>query len=62
MSGLHCYAKTCWGNEAVEAADNTQDLKGACIILAKMKLRDGTITAEFERIGKGKITLSTYYD
>ena len=58
MSGLCCHAKICWGNEAVEAADNTQDLKGAHIVLAKMKLWDGTITAKFECIGKGKITYS----
>jgi hypothetical protein len=57
-SGLRRHAKSCWGDEAVEAADSTQDLQGARVILAKTKLRDGSITAEFERIGKGKITYS----
>ena len=57
-SGLRRHAKNCWGNEAVEAADGTQDLDSARIVLAKTKLRDGSITAEFERIGKGKVTFS----
>jgi hypothetical protein len=57
-SSLRRHAKNCWGEEAVEAADNTQDLEGAREVLGKTKLRDGSITAEFERIGKGKITYS----
>ena len=42
----------------MEAADGTHDLDGARVVLAKTKLRDGSITAEFERIGKGKVTFS----
>ena len=57
-SGLRRHAKNCWGDEAVEAADGTQDLESARKVLAKTKLRDGTITAQFERIGKGKVTFS----
>ena len=57
-SGLHRHAKNCWGDEAVEAADGTKDLEGAREVLAKTKLRDGSITAEFERIGKGKVSYS----
>jgi ribulose-5-phosphate 4-epimerase/fuculose-1-phosphate aldolase len=57
-SGLHRHAKNCWGEEAVEAADNTKDLESACVILTKTKLRDGSITAEFSRIGKEKVTYS----
>ena len=57
-SGLHRHAKNCWGVEAVEAADGTQDLESAHKVLAKTKLRDGAITAQFERIGKGKVTFS----
>lgn len=57
-SGLRRHAKNCWGDEAVEAADSTRDLDGARVVLAKTKLHDGTITAEFERIGKGKVTYS----
>lgn len=57
-SSLRRHAKNCWGEEAVQAADNTEDLASARVILTKTKLRDGSITAEFERIGKGKVTYS----
>ena len=57
-SGLRRHAKNCWGEDAVVAADSTQDLEGARLILANTKLRDGSITAQFERIGKEKITYS----
>ena len=57
-SGLRRHAKKCWGEDAVEAADGTQDLDSARLVLAKTKLRDGSITAQFERIGKTKITYS----
>ncbi len=40
------------------AADNTHGIDAAREVLAKSKLRDGSITAEFERIGKGKVTYS----
>ena len=57
-SGLRWHAKNCWGDEAVEAADSTQDLDSAHVVLAKTKLRDGSITAEFKHIGKGKVSYS----
>ena len=57
-SGLGRHAKNCWGDEAVAAADSTQDLESARVVLAKTKLCDGSITAEFECIGKGKVTYS----
>ena len=57
-SGLRQHAKNCWGDEAVEAADATQDLQSARAVLMKTKLHDGSITAEFERIKKGKVTYS----
>ena len=58
MSSLRRHAKNCWDEEAVQAADNTEDLASARVILTKTKLRDGSITAKFERIGKGKVTYS----
>jgi len=57
-SGLRRHAIKCWGAETVKSADGTKDLEAARTILLKSKLRDGTIMAEFERIGKGKITYS----
>jgi len=58
-SNLRKHAKICWGSEAVEAADNTRDVDAAREILSKTKVQDGSITAEFARIGKGKVTFST---
>jgi hypothetical protein len=52
------HAKICWGAETVAAADATKSLVGAREVLAKAKLKDGSITAEFVRIGKGKVTYS----
>jgi len=57
-SNLRKHAKICWGLEAVEAADNTCDVDAARKILSKTKLQDGSITTEFKRIGKGKVTFS----
>jgi hypothetical protein len=34
-SGLRRHARMCWGDEAVDAADNTKDLEGAREVLAK---------------------------
>ena len=52
------FIKGMGGSDAVEAADGTQDLESARVVLAKTKLRDGSITALFEHIGKQKITYS----
>ena len=57
-SNLQKHAKGCWGEEAVAAADNTRSIDAAREVLAKSKLQDGSITAEFERIRKGKVTYS----
>jgi hypothetical protein len=54
-SSLHRHAMKCWGTETVKSADGTKDLEAARAILLKMKLRDGTIMAEFERIGRSKV-------
>lgn len=58
-SNLRKHAKLCWGNEAVEAADRTRDVDGAREILEQTKLRDGSIAAKFQQIGKGKVRFST---
>jgi len=52
------HAKVCWGDETVAAADATRDLDGARKVLVESKLKDGSITAEFERIGWDKVTYS----
>lgn len=57
-SGLRRHAKKCWGEETVSAADKTKDLDAARTVIAKTSLRDGSITAAFERIGKEAVTYS----
>ena len=56
--GLHWHAKNCWGEETVKAAINTRDLKAVRKIMGQDKLKDGSVTAAFGRIGKGKVTYS----
>jgi len=55
-SNMCKHTKRCWGDEAVATADATQDINAAQAVLASSKLRDGSITAEFVRIGKGKVS------
>lgn len=57
-SNLIRHAKICWGAETVEAATATRDIDAAREVLSKAKLKDGSIVAEFQRIGKDKITYS----
>lgn len=56
-SNLRTHAVKCWGLEAVEAA-NGVSLADARTATKKGKLCDGSITAAFERKGKGKVTYS----
>ena len=54
---LRKYAKVCWRDEGLAAADATGNIDAAHEVL--INIRDGSITSEFEHIGKGKVTLST---
>jgi hypothetical protein len=58
-SNLRKHAKVCWGDDAIAAADTTYNVDAAREILLKSDKRDGSITAEFQRIGKGKVSFST---
>ena len=42
------HAKKCWGDEAVEGADNAKDVSEAHEKVVKSILQDGSITAAFE--------------
>ena len=53
---LRKHAKICWGVETVAAADGTRNVNDAREALKKVK--DGSITEAFERVGKGKVTYS----
>ena len=57
-SNLRKHAKSCWGAETVEAADRTKDVSEARDSVVKPLGKDGSITAIFERVGKGKVTYS----
>ncbi|KAJ3498251.1 hypothetical protein NLJ89_g10242 [Agrocybe chaxingu] len=55
-SNMRKHAKTCWGVERVEAADSAANLGEARKMVNSLK--DGSITAAFERKGKGRVTYS----
>lgn len=56
---LRKHARLCWGDEILQGADACGDLDSAREGLGKArKLKDGSITAAFERKGKGKVTYS----
>ena len=57
-SNLWRHAKICWGSEAVEAADGTQDIKAARAALHSMKTTNGSITAAFQQVAQGKAVYS----
>ena len=61
-SNMHKHAKNCWGDEVVSNALETKgalSIEEVCNSLSKAKLLDGSITASFERKGKGSVTFST---
>ena len=57
---LRKHAKECWGEEMIQKADATKDLKLARQEITKAREpKDGPITASFARIeGKGPVTYS----
>jgi hypothetical protein len=56
---LRKHARMCWGDEILRAADACGNLESARVGLnAAKKQKNGSITAAFERKGKGNITYS----
>ena len=55
---LRVHAINCWGQENVNNSENAIDITSARESLKGAELRDGSITAVFERTGKGKVTYS----
>src|SRR5437763_10762735 len=55
---LRKHAKTCWGEEAVKAANEAKDVSEAREKVVHALNRSGSIDAAFERKGKGKVTYS----
>jgi hypothetical protein len=55
---LQAHAVQCWGLEILEKSEEAPNIVSARDALKKVDLRDGSITAVFERMGKGKATYS----
>ena len=58
MSNLRKHAKRCWGDEIVAAADQAKNAKEVRATTVSGALDLESITAAFERTGKGKVTYS----
>jgi hypothetical protein len=56
-SNLRRHAKICWGEDAVAAAGGVKNVYAARAVLAKPSLRNGSIAAAFERVGKANLIL-----
>lgn len=52
------HVKSCWGQDVLNPADDTKDANEVRSKIVPSVLWDGSITASFERKGKGKITYS----
>ena len=58
MGNLIKHIKTCWGNEVWAAASECQDASEARNAIVKPFAKSVSITASFERKGKGAVTYS----
>jgi hypothetical protein len=57
-SNLRKHARTCWGKDAVKVVDDAKNADEVRNKHVKALKQHGTITAAFERTGKGKVTYS----
>ena len=48
----------CWGDEVVDAADDTKDKNMTSAALQGLKTKNGSITAAFQQVGKGRAVYS----
>jgi len=55
-SNLRKHVKSCWGEDAVSTVDNAKNANEAHEGVVKGLLMTGSITAAFEKSGKGKVT------
>ena len=55
---LRAHAIKCWGQEIVDKSEDAKNITSAREALKGVELRDGSITAVFQRTGKGKVTYS----
>jgi hypothetical protein len=52
------HAKSCWGDEAWNAANQCRNVMEARKMVTRPLVKSGSITAMFKRKGKGKVTYS----
>ncbi|KAG2085759.1 uncharacterized protein F5147DRAFT_588833 [Suillus discolor] len=52
------HVKTCWGDEVLQACDDAKNAEEVRTKIVTSILHSGSITASFERKGKGKVTYS----
>jgi len=57
-SNLRKHVESCWGKDALEVGMAAGTAKDACESVVKEIKGSGSITAAFERKGKGKVTFS----
>lgn len=55
---MHTHAKACWGGDVIKSASRAGTAELARSILARKNLKNGSITAAFEREGKAKVSYS----
>jgi hypothetical protein len=55
---MHKHAKKCWGTEVIASADKANNANEVQRMTVKGILDPQSITAAFERKGKGKVTYS----
>ena len=54
---LHVHAINCWGREIVDKSEDANSIESERQALKGAELCDGSITAVFERTGKGKVVI-----
>ena len=57
---MHQHAKIFWGEDNVERANASANIKLMRDAFNDARMIDGTLTAIFERTGKGKVTYSAH--
>jgi len=58
IGNLWKHMKSCWGNQVVEASDQTKEAVEALELVVKPLSKDGSITVLFKRVRKGKVSYS----
>lgn len=55
-SNLRKHVRNCWGTDVLAAADKIKNLDAIRAVVGKTDLKDGSLAAAFQGVGKGKLT------